>query len=240
MRRYRLKRKFGNLFTEKTIISWNPGYGHYMNNDFVFNHSECISFTQEEIDRNPSWFEEIKEEPKEFVWDRKSVEEMIWDTWGHADVRFQMDKFIKSKQSPSNKYNSSEWITRPMSKEELICPPMTVNESPKEQKKERVEVKEMFDLNNIYQPQCVRTGFVTSHPIPEEKFPLIKETIERVLNDEYHNLNLTFLQKAREDAFNAARSNHDPLFVQDPDWQYPTFNDYITHLNSIKEKVNKL
>lgn len=48
----------------------------------------------------------------------------------------------------------------------------------------RIEVTRIYDLNNVYQPQCVRTGFETSAPIPGDKFPAIKQAIEKVLNEE--------------------------------------------------------
>lgn len=49
---------------------------------------------------------------------------------------------------------------------------------------DKIKVLEMFDLNNVYQPQCVRTGFVTSAPIPEDKFEAIKKAIEFVINQD--------------------------------------------------------
>lgn len=61
---------------------------------------------------------------------------------------------------------------------------LTPHTPSKPEQPKRIVVTEMWDLNNSYQEQFTRHGYRTSSPVPEDKFPLIKEAIERVLNDE--------------------------------------------------------
>lgn len=55
---YILQKDFG-LVKKGEEIKWNPGYEQYMSWKWENNHSECLFFTQADIDRNPDWFKEV-------------------------------------------------------------------------------------------------------------------------------------------------------------------------------------
>lgn len=99
----------------------------------------------------------------------------------------------------------------------------------------RIEVTQMWDLNNVYQEEFVRTGFQTSQPIPEDKFPVIKKAIESVLNNDgdaefagsmpLHSLYTPEEIEAIEiKAFVAGREPSGRTFSWSP--RYSTFEDY--------------
>jgi len=64
-KRYILKRNI-SIVKKGDEISWNPGYQQYQSRKWEKNHNECLFFTQEEIDRNPDWFEVIPEDKPEW------------------------------------------------------------------------------------------------------------------------------------------------------------------------------
>lgn len=106
---------------------------------------------------------------------------------------------------------------------------------------ERIFVTQMYDLNNVYQIQCVRTGFETSAPIPEDKFPAIKQAIEKAINqpefptEEIKALTSLYrdmtdhirqqkyteadIYKARREGFEAARMNDIPTYATIEDYE---------------------
>jgi len=106
---------------------------------------------------------------------------------------------------------------------------------------ERIFVTQMYDLNNVYQTQCVRTGFETSAPIPEDKFPAIKQAIEKAINqpefptEEIKALTSLYrdmtdhirqqkyteadIYKARREGFEAARMNDIPTYATIEDYE---------------------
>jgi len=116
------------------------------------------------LKNKPDWFEEVVEpESPVFVWTDEAVKAYVGTLLGETvqDMNYFKEQWAK-KQSKQPFTQAGQEVVEP----------------------ERIEVTSMYDLNNVYQPQCVRTSFETSAPIPEDKFPAIKQAIEAALNGE--------------------------------------------------------
>lgn len=99
-------------------------------------------------------------------------------------------------------------------------------------KKERIKVTEVTAID-WYAPTekdgAYHVNVYFSNKVYKDKFPLIKQAIEEVLNEEReeikfinYNLDVKYTRKELEEAFNAARLTH-PLAGM----KYDTFFDYI-------------
>ena len=105
--------------------------------------------------------------------------------------------------------------------------PTPKEQEPIEDKKERVRLKGMWDLNNIYQEQRLMTGFQTSHPLTDEHFAQIKSSIVSIANNEP-----LYTQQQVEQIFNASREQ---IKQWDKSLNRYKYNDVQDYLKTIKQ-----
>lgn len=126
-----------------------------------------------------------------------------------------------------------------------------IKEEQPKSNKDRIEVNGFYEsggfLSNVSGESHTDYRFNTMYPIPKEKFPLIKQAIEGVLNNDDNSLPLYYngkrvytdkeLTQAMEDSFNAARIydvNSLSPFDQKPYALYQTFQSYLNSLSNKK------
>ena len=120
---------------------------------------------------------------------------------------------------------------------------------------EKIEVKNIFDMDGSYTPRCPRIIIETNYQVTRDKFPAIKQAIEFCLNNEPTDVNFggyTFkfhevhtdkiytqqqMDEAIEKAFEAAREMNIPsptdmmrLAVKYKYVKHPTLQDYLSSL----------
>lgn len=177
-------------------------------------------FTEDQLDKDEEYFELIKEEPKEvFTWDDEKALAFARFTNSESTTfqgRYADLKEFKTKQS-----------------KRLFLP------------KERIEVSKVcphMNLTKVYGKEIVYQ-FDTSTPISDDTFPLIKQAIEAVLNNDVPpswvkdskyvvsadcgKTSINFytqeaMDKAREQTWEAARLTHPFAGMK-----YPTLESYL-------------
>lgn len=175
------------------------------------------------VEDNPDWFELISEKESKdvFTWDE--IEKALSEFDGHISdydlIKHDLQRYLKQSKQP-----------------------------PTPQKKERVlDIKYLQEDNNAVH----HYSFTSTKWISKE---LIKEAIESVLNNDGFRITVSpnlftqeAIDKAREDAFNAAREvfwdkHNGRIEYDNGDWSYSNLPKYMSasdYINSLNTKPHE-
>lgn len=172
--------------------------GDYFNKRMVneaTGYIECIDWHSWQVENNPEWFKEVIEQPtevsKEFgfaewashsdwtylpskkLWHNEEEEENI--TPKTSEQLYAIFEKFKQSHTPTEQKKEEPYA-------DLTQPNPKYSFSPSYQPKERIEVSGVGKHEYCNMPYWWQ--FETDEPIPDEKFPAIKQAIENCLNNE--------------------------------------------------------
>lgn len=201
---YILQKDFG-LIKAGEEIYWNSGYGKYYGRTYKHNHSECLSFTQEEIDRNPDWFKLIEEnKPKynaNFLWGfpDNSIEAIGYEFANAKTEGYQKEcwdeliRKVKENSSSAPQPQKEEGdlkFQRVKGGEEFKMPlgkPEFYEYNPEKSKPQEQRIEVRIEREKHQDPRILTTDVVIkpSTRLHDKWLPLIKESVESLVNDEH-------------------------------------------------------